>query len=425
MSFVVEKMPETKVAGADQLVENSLSLQSLAPALDAIKNGNDAALGGPLRNVAVGNLVCPEVTIKTEGLWTCKERKLDEASGGYLYTFKLADECDDVTEHPNRHARLKTALRQMRTLFPAVQSLGFHVAYLDPQNKQKFIDSVSRYFMFELCPEVSEGTDEYRRVALQIMASHVMPFVENKLKHADALRRLGYGCECRADGVYLTLPDRATLLDRWNQLRKERPHLPPMDIISMDGDVDSKTFLSLFFKHDVLLANGKEFVHDHVVHVMSALTLALDSGTFEDQGEKLTYASMKEKVRAYIKEPYDTFEPCSEKLREMRKQIENGANLSPQQLREMKLRYNRTLTLYKLMETMVSGVVDSLASYSTYETVMGSVRTPMAETLIYLLQNEQWGAHILSMTDAEGITLFEPEDLEMVLAGLYDSLESQ
>ena len=167
----------------------------------------------------------------------------------------------------------------------------------------------------------------------------------------------------------------------------------------------------LFFKHDVLLANGKEFVHDHLVHVMSALTLALDSGTFENEGEKMTYAVMKEQTRAYIKESYDGLEPYKQKLRELRKQIQSGANFSTAEIREMKLRHNRTLTLCMLMETLLSGVVDTLASYNNYETVMGNVRTPMNETLVYLLQNEQWGAHLLSMTDARGVTLFEPEGL--------------
>ncbi|HEY5259566.1 MAG TPA: hypothetical protein VIJ46_02880, partial [Rhabdochlamydiaceae bacterium] len=325
MSVAVEKMSVFKAAEPARSEKDSLALQSFVPALEAISNVKDTPAAEPLRNVVIADSHSPEVTSKTEGLWICKGRKFDEASGGYLYMHKLDDACDDITEHPNRLDRLKTALHRMRLLFPAVQSMGFHVAYLDPQNKQKFVDSVSRYFMFEMYPEVAEGTADYQRLALEIMDSHVTPFVENKLKHADTFRRLGYGCECRADGVYLTLPDRATLLDRWDQLRKEYPNLPPLDLISVDGDVDAQTFLSFFFKHDVLLANGKEFVHDHLVHVMSALALALDSGTFEDEGGKMTYARMKEQTRAYIKEPYDTFEPYNHKLAEMKAQIENGA----------------------------------------------------------------------------------------------------
>ncbi len=418
MSFAVEKMSVSKPAETPRTAKDSLALHSFVPALEAISNVKDTPAAEPLRNVVVADSQSPEVTSKTEGLWICKGRIFDEASGGYLYTFKLDDACDDITEHPHRFGRLQTALKRMRTLFPAVQNLGFHVAYLDPQNKQKFIDSVSRNFMFELDPEVAPGTADYNSLAAEIMDSHVMSFVENKLKHAEAFRKLGYGCECRADGVYLTLPDRATLLNRWDQLRKVHPNLPPMDLISVDGDVDAKTFLSYFFKHDVLLANGKEFVHDHLVHVMSALTLALDSGTFENEGEKMTYAVMKEQTRAYIKESYDGLEPYKQELRELRKQIQSGANLSTAEIREMKLRHNRTLTLCMLMETLLSGVVDTLASYNNYETVMGNVRTPMNETLVYLLQNEQWGAHLLSMTDARGVTLFEPEDIDTVLGGL-------
>lgn len=82
----------------------------------------------------------------------------------------------------------------------------------------------------------------------------------------DDLKRLGYGSKENQEGVFLELPDAEALSRRW-----EKNH-PGLEILSSEGVADDRTFIEAFFTHDLLISNGKEFVHDHIFHVVPYLT---------------------------------------------------------------------------------------------------------------------------------------------------------
>lgn len=371
---------------------------SLSSAVSAIQSAGEKSAAAPLRGVTMESAEIPEVTCKTEGLWTCLSREKDPKSEGFIYLFKLNEACDDVTEHPDRYERLKEGIHQMAELFPAIQKRGYEVLFLDPANEQKFIDGALRYFMLKRYLDVLPGTEEYQRLSKEIMELDVRPYVREKLQHAGTLRRLGFGCECRADGVYLKIPDCKTLKNHWERLRVLKPWLPILDIGTGNGNIDAGAFLSLHRSHAVVLEEHQEFPHDALLHVIPEMIKMLDSGTFEYQGEKVTYERMKQDTRAYIQEPYET-------LMLMREDLYNKSARDHQ----------KKVVFYQIMETLLSAVVDTISTFDTYESVYKTIDSPINEVFLQLMENSRWYAYLCKY--------FKAEDLMFVHAILEASLD--
>ncbi len=372
---------------------------SLAAAVSAIQRLGETRAAAPLQGVTIESAEIPEVTSKTEGLWTCISREKDTTSDGYIYLFKLIEACDDITDHLDRYERLKESVRQSAELFPALQKRGFEVLFLDPANEQKFIDGTLRYFMLKRYSDVLPGTVKYQELSKDIMVLDVRPYIREKLAHAETFRTLGFGCECRADGVYLKIPDHKTLKNHWEKLRILKPWLSSLDIGSGDGNIDAKAFLSLHLNHAVVLEEHREFPHDALLHVIPEICKMLDSGTFEYQREKVTYSRMKRDTRAYIKVPYETL------------------MLMREDLYDKKARhYQKKAVCYQIMETLLSAVVDTISSFEGYETVYKTLHTPINEVFLQLLENPRWFAYLCKQFKSEDLILVH----EMLEASLDD-----
>ncbi len=174
-------------------------------------------------------------------LWNCVGRESD--GPGFTYEFRLRDEYDDVTASLERVERGAAAEDKMMEIFPAVEEYGATVLYLDAQVPLK-----------DLSPDA------------QSMRANLKD-----------LQALGYRSERKREGVYLYLPDREALLARWDKLREARPELPSLRILASKGIADDLSFVRAFFTHDALLSTGKEFVHDHLSHVITTLALILSA----------------------------------------------------------------------------------------------------------------------------------------------------
>ncbi|MCB1137006.1 MAG: hypothetical protein KDK78_12120, partial [Chlamydiia bacterium] len=86
-------------------------------------------------------------------------------------------------------------------------------------------------------------------------------------EHAEQFKALGYQWE----GNTLILPDRDALQARWEHLRTDRPdlHLPEISIYSCpEGKAEDADFLFAHLRHDAVLSEGDEFVHDHIYHLV-------------------------------------------------------------------------------------------------------------------------------------------------------------
>lgn len=383
--------------------ETSGEVATLSPALKVINQGNSPIAESTLQGGSVTPIIHPEISSKTEGVWTCKNRELDATSEGFIYEFRLNDEYDDITPHLDRTARFNAGLKKQQELFPAIQSQGFRLLYLDPKNHELCFDAICRFIMHRDHPNVSEGSQEYQQLMDQVIKNKAPSLIEDFRKHAATFRRLGYGCEYREDGVYLKLPDRTTLLDRWNKLRQERPELPPLDIACLDGDVDAAAFLSTYLAHDVLLSNDKEFLHDHLLHVLATIELMLDSGTFVDRGLQVTYEIQKNTTRAYIGSFYQELMPMKEMLASFKKQIDAAVDVPADALSEMERGYKMMLVQHQIFETLLSIVADSLASQRKYEIISKNIHMSIQAVFLKVLESPQWAAYLNAQFPSEDI----------------------
>lgn len=360
---------------------------TLSAALEAIKIGAGPSQAELPQAVSALSLPCLDLAGKTEGIWECEKGLQDPDSPGRLYVFKLPDRYDDVTESKQRAENLERAQEQINALFPAIQKMGWYVLFLDPENKKKFIESALRYYMWSDYPDAIPGTRKYTNLADQLLLTKVIPYVRRMHKHAETLRKLGYGCKCDKNGVYLTLPDHTALLYRWEKLRGELPGLGALDVVSMDGKADAKTFLSLFLEKGMPLDSEAEFVHDHLIHVIPMIILMLESGTYVRRREKITYEMLRDQVRAYIRD-------LCEKREQIKKELDA---IQP----NWSVPYKRKLSLHRIMETLISALVDTLTSFDRYKKVLDNIHIPKQQMLLNLMAEPRWKAYLSTLFSRE------------------------
>lgn len=218
-----------------------------------------------------------EVSKRSGVLWTC-EKRLPSKFGGYLYTFKLKQEYDDVTPSDKKLTRLKSAKDQIRKMFPAIEHLGSQVLYLDPKVTEEKLSTLAN----ETFNDSSSEDDEADFVnELKVQKQRALIFYQ-----------LGYECKAEDSGVYLNLPDKNALLCSWERLRNTQPQLPALNIIPSEGVANDLEFVEAYFKGDVLLSTGKEFIHDHLSHVLPTINMIFNSSL-----NTLNQSYQKEKTR--------------------------------------------------------------------------------------------------------------------------------
>lgn len=177
----------------------------------------------------------PTVTSRDGHLWECKGCS-PGTDGGKIYQYRLRDEYDGVTSQNKMLCEIREYLADKRRgeIFPVVEyctrflSCGF--------TKNKKVESI--------------------------------------------LNELGYNLRPSAEGFFLELPDQEELVSRWDRIRKSRPELElePLHIKSSYGQASDEEFFQAMFEYDALLSTGREFVHDHFLHVMNTLELMIVSG---------------------------------------------------------------------------------------------------------------------------------------------------
>lgn len=88
------------------------------------------------------------------------------------------------------------------------------------------------------------------------------------------MKLLGYDFQDKDGCVFLSLPDQEALEVQFEKVRKTHPELRPLKVQSSEGIATDHEFIESFAKgSDALLSTGKEFVHDHVVHILPTLRL--------------------------------------------------------------------------------------------------------------------------------------------------------
>lgn len=270
---------------------------------------------------------------KNAQIWECVSRHSD-LLGGYSYRFKMKPQYDDITLHPDLEARQEALREKNRAIFPAVEHLPILSTLLDPTIGR----AVKKEWLIK--EHVKRATIDDKLKAL----------IETKLDVADRLIDLGYKVEATQEAFYLYLPDKEALLARWEKLRQTSPELPPLKIASSVGIADDLSFIEAFFTHDVLLSNDKEFVHDHIAHVIPMLSLQLTS----NKGTNPSYKAERKRLEKMVLSRY-------RRLLVVKKQLQDGKVTAPK---------NELQILQKDIrkcEALLGGLVDLITNASDYK----------------------------------------------------------
>lgn len=166
-------------------------------------------------------------------LWECRSRR--PFLGGYVYLLQLRKQFDDVTPHPALAARAKAASVAFEQTAPFFEPKGSY-----------FYDSIL--------------VDKYK-----YKFSLLKPF--------------GYRQWKDATGVYLELPDKEAIEAVWEKIRKTRPELKKLDVLTIENEEGDLPFIEAFFTHLVFLSKKGLFVHDNISHTMNQLEFLLQASS--------------------------------------------------------------------------------------------------------------------------------------------------
>jgi hypothetical protein len=211
-----------------------------------------------------------ECSSRSGALWECIGRNPSEFS--YIYKFRIREEFDDLTPHPDRAGRETGADLKIAELYPAVEDKPSEFRYLSckfdiEQHLELLIEPLIKEIVLSLLP--SETASLKKKIRKNLSEDGLLKILQN----GKFLQELGYQMLEKHGKTFLELPDLPTLLGRWHNLREKYPekNLPPFDAVSSDGIADDLSYAEAYFAHDTLLSNGPEFCHDHQVHVISRI----------------------------------------------------------------------------------------------------------------------------------------------------------
>jgi hypothetical protein len=221
----------------------------------------------------------------TSELWRCVGRREGPTGVGFLYEFKMKP------EYLGDEALMKD---KMREIYPAIE------------------------FTFNQ--------------SFQAINTH----------HNKYLNDLGYGIQFFYDHLAITLPDRDALLALYNRYRESHPDLPELNIISSPGIATDKDFVQAMIKHDAMIADGKEFIHDHSAHILVLLRRVF--------GIQSDFNSFKIQSTKYYQINLEKIERLKSELRKAKSDFFTEAQASD------------LSTYLPLFETLLGALVDTVSS---------------------------------------------------------------
>jgi len=233
----------------------------------------------------------------TGELWRCVGRREGPTGIGFLYEFKMKP------EYLNSE-RLTTA--KMREIYPAIE------------------------FTFDQSFQV---IDTYRHTYL-----------------AD----LGYSIQLFDDHNVITLPDRDALIALYNRYKAYHPDLPELNIISSPGIATDKDFVQAMIKHDAMIADGKEFIHDHVAHILVILKRIFEI-QYDSNYKRSDFNFFKTKSTKH-------YQMYLDKVERLKRELSKGKSdfFTEAQARDLS-------TYFPVFETLVGALVDTLSNRATFD----------------------------------------------------------
>ena len=339
--------------------------------------------------------------------WKCLRRRPSPSGIGYIYEFEAVEEYDNRLCHMDHAEREKRVEEMTHKQYPAVEysTKAAMEAWWEPCNEEEERDlenrireAVNQILRTPFYMAMAEGATSMYELLKKQMLERVNLEIESDRHNRQLLRLCGYRFYTSEDGeVMMELPDLEALLDGWKRLRLKNPEMDllSLDLLASEGIADDITFAEGYVISDALLSKGKEFVHDHQVHVATRL-LRMLKGAISYRAEKMrlvrqihsifrTSYLACEKTKLVLKR-IDSIEMpavCSVETKELAREIKERA-------REV---HNKQ---EKLLAVFLGAVVDTVTGYSQDSAVEALVGTDFGTeaVLTALSIHGSWGRYL-------------------------------
>ncbi len=197
---------------------------------------------------------------KSSVMWDC----VDYLNG--CFVFRARDLYNDISFPDIKSTIVDNIKRIKQEIYPAVEaspSKLFKIGLFSINLKMTKKDFLVSQFPFFL-KQNPEHLSLHPRLR-KLGRSHFIAKYANLYDLSENFQHLGYKLEKRNRSVFLFLPTQETILKRWKQ------EWPRFDILKMKGSATPITFIESYLTHDSILSEDKEYVHDHLIHLVSSL----------------------------------------------------------------------------------------------------------------------------------------------------------
>lgn len=247
-------------------------------------------------------------------MWNCigKEKS---PYGGHIYEFVAREEYNDFTQQQDMRSIMERTFKKKKEIFPAIEPSSGELWVLC-KNKEALDIYLSTFPDRRIGLLRSSGKiDESEERSIEkfhrddsnvegVREGMDIAWNQNQ-KRRDALEELGYQVILdKNQHLHLKLPDLQALRNGWKHFREihQEIQFPDLDIVESEGIADDLAYADAYRDHDALLSTGKEFVHDHISHIMSRLTLMIKEGAENYDEEKKHINNLIANIRSMIDE---------------------------------------------------------------------------------------------------------------------------
>lgn len=207
---------------------------------------------------------------KSGALWKCIKR-MPAPEGGYLYLFKLRPEYDDTKEKVSweKMRCITEGRNKVKTIYPAIEPMYNDLRAINPE----WIKSISGLKKKEYITNMTVGRIMSEGGGYTKIRQEVKTQLRQIVELFKIVLELGYKYKEGDSGLYLSLPDLRVLEIRWKKLQEKYPGLSDLGVGSAKGVSESRLFINGNVINHCLLSSSKEFLHDHMTHVLAMINL--------------------------------------------------------------------------------------------------------------------------------------------------------
>ena len=212
------------------------------------------------------------------------------------------------------------------------------------------------------------------------------------------MQALGFKFESGKNGDFITLPEPATFINRWNEYHKDKSDVKKFEIKIVDGTATVAEFNKAFYASDVLSAINEEFIHDVLAHVIATAICKLDSSTNEYESCMMNARDAHKNANKAIEEYAKTQNTDDEKTIELIEILKYITGIFADGFTAI----NNLESRYDLIDNTTNTI-----SFPSEEAITNNWSTPLWKKAYEKANNKVLGSTVKKITDKEVLQLWK------------------